>query len=454
MCEQVATGDKLPDKICSECKKHIITFYTFKQKTKRTEKSLFSMFKPNIPIPKQERKTKTEAVHCTICDLIFSDDQAYTVHYEQNHPEMLAAEPSSNKTHDIETYTFEEGYENSNDSGTETKLNEIDMLTDVVESIPSRNKRSALRELRTGAAKKRIVEKPSTSATVHFKSESELEEAFDSNDENYNITAEEEPQEGTDDDFLELYECPICATQFIDKMDYLNHCKEHDGIEFQCEGCGDMFSDEEALLSHDCLGEDERLTEEELFCIPCNKRLKSGTQLNQHNKMHDSMTMILALTEFFPCHDCYLLFVAKADLTEHNVENHADKINKDMDDDASAEITNVDESCTDYQFLDEDKQDFKDVPYSCGVCNATYSNIMELKNHAIFHAKKYPCPIFECGCQYDQMSRLNIHVLNKHLNKQNMQCFHCGLPFPTYDELQAHLKNNCKEKKFKCYECG
>lgn len=410
------------------------------------------MFKPNVMLPKQEKRNKKEVVHCTICDLIFSDDQAYTVHYEQIHPELLTTQSSNNKTPDIETYTFEDGYENSNDSGTETKMNEIDMLADATETKPPRNKkRSATRELRTQVAKKRIVDKPSTSAAIHFKSESEL----DSNDDaSYIITGEEEQQECTDDDCLELYECPICATQFIDKMDYLNHCKEHDGIEFQCEGCMDMFSDEESLLSHDCLGNDERLTEEELFCIPCNKRLKSGTQLNQHNKMHDSMSMILAHTEFFPCHDCCLLFVAKTDLTEHNGENHPDKISKDMDDDETESITNVDESCTDYQFLDEDKQDFKDVPYSCGLCNAAYANILELKNHVIFHAKKYPCPIFECGCQYDQLSRLNIHVLNKHINKQNMQCFHCGLPFSTYDELQAHLKNSCKEKKFKCYECG
>ena len=192
------------------------------------------------------------------------------------------------------------------------------------------------------------------------------------------------------------------------------------------------------------------MNDEDLLCVPCNKRMKSTAQLRQHSKMHDSMSLIINYLDFFPCHDCCQLFIAKARLAEHNVKEHPGKGSKS---DLSEKI---DESCTDYQFLDEDKQsDFREGEvYSCGECGQSYQTINELKYHVILHASKFECPIEECGCQYDQMSRLSIHVLNKHINTKNLQCLHCSQAFPTYDDLQTHLKHFCKEKKFKCYECG
>lgn len=163
------------------------------------------------------------------------------------------------------------------------------------------------------------------------------------------------------------------------------------------------------------------------------------------------MSLIINYLDFFPCHDCCQLFISKQILSEHNAKEHPGKGSKS---DLSEKI--VDESCTDYQFLDEEKQsDFREGEvYSCGECGQSYQTINELKYHVILHASKFECPIEECGCQYDQLSRLSIHVLNKHINTKNLQCLHCSQAFPTYDDLQTHLKHFCKEKKFKCYECG
>lgn len=164
------------------------------------------------------------------------------------------------------------------------------------------------------------------------------------------------------------------------------------------------------------------------------------------------MSLIIDYMDFFPCHDCCLLFISKEKLCEHNAKVHTEKVGKD----ASNLSDKIDDSCTDYQFLDGDMQtEYKeDETYSCGECDLPFQTILELKYHVILHANKFQCPDKDCGCQYDQMSRLSIHVLNKHINTKSLQCLHCSLPFQTYDDLQAHLKDSCKEKKFNCPECS
>lgn len=119
-------------------------------------------------------------------------------------------------------------------------------------------------------------------------------------------------------------------------------------------------------------------------------------------------------------------------------------------------LDKIDDSCTDYQFLEDDRDDneYKDGAYSCGDCDLSFPTVNELKYHVILHANKFQCPIFECGCQYNQLSRLSIHVINKHINAKLRQCLHSGKPFDSFDELQQHLKIECREKKFQCNHCG
>lgn len=47
---QVDRGDNLPQKICDDCKKQVVHFYTFKEKSKRTEKSMQDVLQPNVDV--------------------------------------------------------------------------------------------------------------------------------------------------------------------------------------------------------------------------------------------------------------------------------------------------------------------------------------------------------------------------------------------------------------------
>lgn len=395
--------------------------------------------------------TAAGSITCSLCDIGFDTESAFVQHSQQEHP-------------DIETYELENSaiklikpaFEMNGESSSETEIiadgpniAEQDMLNvdddseAVEENLPRRTRRATTKlKTETKPKKARISEKPTTSEMV-FKAEiSDYEENIDINDDY------EFDQSGSES--LNIYECPLCSTQFPDREEYIEHCKEHDNAEYQCDGCKNLFEDEDQLLQHDC--EMNEVNEDDLICIPCNKRMKSTAQLRQHSKMHDSMSLIINYLDFFPCHDCCMLFISKDKLNEHNSDSHPEKNIKEL----PGISEKIDESCTDYQFLDEDKSiEYKEGEvYSCGECSQSYQTINELKYHVILHASKFECPIEECGCQYDQMSRLSIHVLNKHINTKNLQCLHCSQAFSTYDDLQNHLKHFCKEKKFKCYECG
>lgn len=435
---QVSNDDKLPSKICVECKKQIITFYTFKQKTKRTEQSLMAMFGV-------EPATNSDSeIVCGQCDMVFETESDFIDHAQTRHPgaalefESVPAKQSS-KDHPIELIEFDTLNENSNDSIINTEdvsITEDDLMAveedDSEDYHPPQAKR-----LRSGAMDK-------AQKTTPVKKENESGRALRSRastSKKVAITKTEQSDveaEFTDDTYDEEY---VPAND--------------DTVSEQCTSCGEPFESVEQMLEHECeLMMSESGENTDLICYQCNKRMRSSAQLHQHNKMHDSRHLIISYTDFFPCHDCKLVFIEREKRTEHYETVHPGKT---KDDELSASsLKNIDESCIDYQFLDEEDKilESKDEPYACGNCGLSFDTVNDLKQHVLHHSSKFSCPMYDCGCQYDQLSRLTIHVLNKHINTKNLQCLHCGLAFQTYDHLQAHLKNSCKEKKFKCYECG
>lgn len=406
-----------------------------------------------------------QEVTCSLCDATFDTEASFIQHAQQEHQDIDVYEvenqsekmikPNS-KDQQIEFYDFDSIGNGESSNETEVtdniQIDEHDMLSVDDESPPpvamsSRSLRShaTTSKVNTEQVKTKLTEQVEKSIPTKITFKAEISDL----DENVDVTDEYDfDQSGSES--LDFYECPLCSTQFADRNDYIQHCREHDGTEYQCAGCNKIYEDDEQLLNHDCEAVDAN--DDDLICIPCNKRLKSTAQLRQHTKMHDSMSLIVNYLDFFPCHDCCLLFISKDRLSEHNSTAHPEKTAKLLD----GLSEKIDDNCTDYQFLDEDKQsDFREGEvYSCGECSQSYQTINELKYHVILHASKFECPIEECGCQYDQMSRLSIHVLNKHINTKNLQCLHCSQAFQTYDDLQTHLKHFCKEKKFNCFECG
>lgn len=258
------------------------------------------------------------------------------------------------------------------------------------------------------------------------------------------------------------YQCPLCMSSFLDRIEYIEHCKSHD---FCCTKCNRVFPDAGTLASHETVHDTKRqkrsyaeFIREDMFCLPCNKRLKSSSQVDQHYKMHDAVSLVINYIDFYPCHECMIIYVNEEKRDEHMLDVHSINPKEEGVKKAPGKqllTDKVDESCTDYQFLEDDKEnDYKEGEYICGDCALVYPSAKDLKYHSILHQTKFRCPFLGCGCQYDQLSRLSIHITNKHINSATLRCLHCDQPFETYDKLQAHMKSECKEKKYNCHECG
>lgn len=377
-----------------------------------------------------------EVFGCSLCDVICQTEQELAKHVQEEHLENT--DVKMNQMNDEYVFEIIDPLSGEIASGTDD-----DAPTEIIMPKRSLRTRSSTKSKEKPLAT--VTRKSHSAATTSTKSVAATDDAIADESIEY---ADEFDAVNSESD---IFECQHCATQFLDKAEYLEHCKEHKHGYHQCDVCGDEFDDTETLLLHEC-----EVTEDDLICLPCNKRMRSVAKMRQHNKMHDSMNLIVNYVDYFPCHDCCLLFMRRELLVEHNLAIHGDQVPKDGSggsdsDDAKA----IDETYTDYQFLDDDKNnEYRDETYSCGECEATCTSLTELKYHVLLHSEKFQCPMYECGSQYKKLSHLSIHVLNKHINTKNMQCLHCSLAFQTYDDLQAHIKNSCKEKKYACYECG
>lgn len=464
---QIQPNSNLPSKICSNCKQQVISIYTFKQKSKRIEKSLKAMFTQNeqpATSVKQENiiaitdsESLPERIICDICDTYWNNEEEFYEHLQVDHAGEINVETASveeNEAQQIIEFTVDD---DDADTGDENMV--IIESTQLQPAIMSRPRKLSYPQIQQNPQKSAIMKvRPINSPTKEPKSKVKvlnINPAEKSAPEKRSRSVNEEdemPALEYDDSSLEQsldeYECYICALTYIDKQEYLEHCKTHD---FYCNICCKVFIDENELREHRNEHKESPDDQDDLFCGPCNKRLRSSAQVEQHTKMHESMSLIINYIEFFPCHDCTLIFVNNERLQEHFAADHKAEAQKAK----KAKLKKIDETCTDYQFLEEEKEEeYQDGAYSCGHCAATYSSATGLKYHVILHSNKFSCPIFECGCEYDQLSRLSIHVLNKHINMSNLQCLHCNDSFSSYDELQSHLRNDCKEKKFNCPECG
>lgn len=243
------------------------------------------------------------------------------------------------------------------------------------------------------------------------------------------------------------YECYICNDLFEDKQQYIDHCKEHN---LTCIECQLEFESADELAKHlvdvhhivnDSDDDNTRIRNEidadssSHQCTICEKTIKSGrANYEFHLLSHESTNIILNSIEYFKCKYCHTVF-AKTNYDAH----------------MNTHDTTIKEECVDYQFLEDED----DIP-PCGVCKVEFSSWgTEIKLHLATHMTEFLCPFTDCGCQYNGMLHLTTHIVKKHLNTNGYKCRHCSAEqFETFDQLQAHMKHSCAERKFGCKHCG
>lgn len=151
-----------------------------------------------------------------------------------------------------------------------------------------------------------------------------------------------------------------------------------------------------------------------------------------------NLLQVIDYLDCSPCDDCHKIFLLKKELSKHDCPKKKKNIDGDY----------VDESCTDYQYLEHDSD------FTCDVCSMEFASLVIAKQHVVTHAKQFLCPFEGCGCSYEIWSRFAMHLSTKHLNAKKHQCRFCEAECVSFDALQAHYKDECPEKKFKCDHCG
>lgn len=536
---QVSVADGLPDKVCGACKSNIVNFFTFKEKSKRSETVLRSTLRPKTPstpaaacdeaqtedaVPvaakslaapypspikreptvafaahapikrekaaaatpppdfsvveslakdyNQEEADATDAAdvemifNCEMCDESFDTLNRLKDHCEASHDEVTSIEQKNIK---------------------EEVLIVDDDDDDGDESVGSAEEESAVDYYHGEEAEdESVIADPAGSDEeyIEYTDVDQLADFSDElhadflchcgksfpNDKQLKIhikTHDETPDDEMEVDAeLELYivdrkadqnecRCVECEISFEDRDQLVLHYQElHD---YFCAECALVFSKEDALLLHNINVHQPQQTKPkrvpaklpatsvaEFRCTHCDKSIRGQLKFDQHQKMHDAMNVINNYVTFYPCHQCHLIFLTEGEGNDHR--SFHDSTDKPANDQY------VDASCTDYQFLDEDG--YEDNSYGCGQCEAVFPNSADAKFHLVSHSAVFTCPYDVCGCQYDNFGRYTSHIMNKHVNGQDHRCTHCGSQFDSFDDLQAHMKHNCAERKYACNHCG
>lgn len=359
---KVNTNNRLlPRKICTDCQRQVVAFYTFKQKSERVEKLFLSIFSPetnaeNVVI----EDTENVVIEDTENDIQTTSKMVNSMDEHANSMNEMVEVDVFEMEDDVETFSKDEEIEIEQD----TNNDKIIETSEINANIKDQNVL--------------IVEENANVLSMQ------------SNPESSNIK---------------------CSSQTE------NHTRKNSNFKLTLK---EYFANAE--LNNSDIDEPDG----------------NATELTDHS--HHTMRLIIKNYDFFPCHNCRLLYVSKDKLNEHNSRAHPKLTPEQMD-----------ESCTDYAFLDNFKVE---KVYACGECKKPFSTANGLKIHVLSHAGRFECPFENCANQYKQLARLNIHVFKKHINTKHQTCFHCNQTFDTYDDLQKHIRDSCKAKIFGCSECG
>lgn len=183
-----------------------------------------------------------------------------------------------------------------------------------------------------------------------------------------------------------------------------------------------------------------------LKCPYCRKTFKRKNKLVMHMNNHENNSIVSKYLNYFTCKKCFIMFPTEDQCNNHYLDNHPNE----------NELF-VDDQYTDYQFLEEDRMSVvtDDTTYKCGICGENEPSEFDMKRHIMSHADRVSCPFKDCGSEYTCFTRLNNHIVNRHLEDREFKCVHCcEVSYETLEELQSHMRKECKERKFDCYHCG
>ena len=150
------------------------------------------------------------------------------------------------------------------------------------------------------------------------------------------------------------------------------------------------------------------------------------------------------------CHFCREVFDSTEELKNHKKRYYQGDFFKcpELNCPTKIKLTN------NAAFIDHLNRHWDRMDYSCEHCGKVFTVKAWLKSHMLSHAdptvKSYACHL--CPKSYKHNNLLRTH-LEVHVNSDRFKCEFCGKGFPFKNNLEEHKISHTKEKRIKCTFC-
>ncbi|KAK7068638.1 hypothetical protein SK128_020806, partial [Halocaridina rubra] len=178
-------------------------------------------------------------------------------------------------------------------------------------------------------------------------------------------------------------------------------------------------------------------------CSECSEKFFTRAEVRQHIKLHPRSLN-------YDCKQCSKSFLDKYRLKAH-LKTHGEREKSYSCDICHRSYYNS------YHLKRHTKTHAEGEAgqYVCNVCGKVLSTQNGLDSHMLTHTGEKPFQCEHCGATFRQMSNLNTHIKELHLQKKNHTCQICQASFVRRRLLDYHINRvHTGERPYKCETCG
>lgn len=494
---QASKDDGLPSKICQNCKMKINDIFIFKEKCKKSNELLKTLFNKAVLTNDTCKVDSVVVPNVETCDIHTLHD---SISAENNEPkidssgQVRLAEPATQFNLQLDSLNFNVNEDNIDYNELNVPSEKVDTPildeteTEVIDNfIDDANEESHTEYLIEEIEEPNFSIKMEDSMSAECDSidyVSPVDDLEQIKNDQINMITESCNDYEIEDDIMPKLECEICNIQFIDQVDYLTHVKTHESPRIS-----------KSVSKKRVRSTDIHKADAKYLCQLCGINLKGKPKFEYHTNCHiKTLPYILEKIDFMHCgtSGCGMIF-SNMDLFENHLLNCSNKEFRNSDLDSKCPVLFDDEfevdcdsklfscipiensgnltlKCSHFScnfeamsvidimehvtashpvYIQENMNDI----FRCSICNMWSDNHLELLIHFYMHSESFACPFDSCG-EYERFFYLSTHIEKSHVITQNEVCKHCNDVFNSYDELLRHLRNTCKERHFQCLLCS